>query len=51
MKCGPPQWMSEMCAIVKERLAAGMVEVYVGAAAAGLSEAVAILNTHGLRSA
>src|SRR5262249_32848164 len=24
MKCGPPQWMSEMCAIVKVRSAPGM---------------------------
>ena len=29
MKCGPPQWMSEMCAIWNVRSAAGMVEVYV----------------------
>jgi hypothetical protein len=51
MKCGPPQWMSEMCAIWKVRSAAGMVEVYVRVAGAGLSEPVAILIADGLRNA
>jgi hypothetical protein len=35
MKCGPPQWMSEMCAIWNVRSAASMVEVYVAASRVG----------------
>jgi hypothetical protein len=51
MKCGPPQWMSEMCAIVRVRSAAGIVEVYVRPCARGVSEAVATIFGRGLRNA
>src|SRR5262245_64318272 len=41
MKCGPPQWMSEMCAIVNVRSAAGIGRSVVPTL--GLSEAVATI--------